>query len=199
MTLRWLIGCVVVAATAMAHAQTAPRPPELQPGATLPRPPGMAPSLPAPPDEEEVEYDHYGLQIAAADLVSMALLTNGAAKPGVVLYALDGPIIHALHGQGWRAVASLALRVGLPLALVGYGEGHGSGCAPDDWDCGEGGDGQRMVAATIAGAIAAIVDDTLLAQRVLRPSRSAKSAGATWSPQLAVSSRLTSLGVVARF
>jgi hypothetical protein len=73
----------------------------------------------------------YGWQLLAADAGVVGLASagfmfpheNGGAKVGaaVLMYLLDGPILHAAHGRGGGALRSVALRLGLPLAgaLVG--------------------------------------------------------------------------------
>lgn len=193
MALRWLIGCVVAAAAVTAHAQTAALPPALRPLS----PPGETPPRSVPPvaddDEEDLEYGHYGLEIVPADVAALVLVRTGdsVAKIGLGLYLLDGPIVHALHGQGGRAAGSFALRVGMPFA-IGFAFHSLAGGDSE-------GDGILTLLGVVLGAMgAAAIDDAAVARSVPRRP-SAKRAGATWSPHIAVSQRLTSLGVAGRF
>jgi hypothetical protein len=88
----------------------------------------------------------YGWQTLLTDAGSLTLVGIGAAATdssaqrgktlaialsaaGAIGYALGGPIVHFEHGQKNNAIASLALRAGLPVggALAGYLVGLG-GC-----------------------------------------------------------------------
>jgi len=57
---------------------------------------------------------------AAATGVMLVGLERGNTRTigvGLTMFALGGPIIHALHGHGRRALLSLSARVAAPLAL----------------------------------------------------------------------------------
>ena len=76
-----------------------------------------------------LESRWYGWQTLLAD-GSALLLASGASVP---VYVLGGPVIHWAHGNGWRGVGSLSLRVGAPVvfaaALVSTCDGGGEyGC-----------------------------------------------------------------------
>jgi hypothetical protein len=93
----------------------------------------------------------YGWQTLLTDVGSLSLVGIGAAVTdssasrgkavaitlsavGAIGYALGGPIVHFENGQKSNAIASLALRAGLPVggALAGYLVGLGSCTAHDD-------------------------------------------------------------------
>lgn len=106
-----------------------------------------APVFGAPPaeghddlDADEVpgpvhEQRWYGWQIlvvdGAADALAIATVAThrGGTYPTTLAgyslaaggYLFGGPIVHAVHGHGWRTLGSLGLRVGAPLggALLG--------------------------------------------------------------------------------
>jgi hypothetical protein len=92
----------------------------------------------------------YGWQTLLTDVGSLSLVGIGVAvidsstdrgkafaiglsAAGAIGYALGGPIVHYEHGQKNNAVASLALRAGLPVggALAGYLVGLG-GCTGNE-------------------------------------------------------------------
>lgn len=98
----------------------------------------------------------YGWQILAIDLPSIVAFTLGrrdesnpnhpAQTPrftatvhaALGAFALGGPVVHLAHGHGWRAGASLATRLVVPLAvflihatLVDEGECAGLECSRD--------------------------------------------------------------------
>lgn len=67
------------------------------------------------------EREWYGWQIAVADALSVALVATGRTVPAVIGlagYALAGPVIHVVHGDGVEALADLGLRVGLPVGVT---------------------------------------------------------------------------------
>jgi hypothetical protein len=109
---------------------------------------------------------------------------------------LGGPIIHAVHGQGVRTGASLALRVGLPIALAVAGAklAHHD-CGPDDDDCDDGSLGGAILGFGVGIVTAMVVDSAVIAGAV----EVRKPTGATWAPQIAVTPRHVGLGVVGRF
>lgn len=102
---------VVLAPAAIAHAE--PREGRLD---TREPNPGMATTAPEPRYALGPSY-WYGWQVLIADGVGLTLfLTADGERPGQLwaalgTYALGGPIVHASHGQGLRALGSLGLRV----------------------------------------------------------------------------------------
>lgn len=77
----------------------------------------------------------YGEQIMFADAGSIGLLVGVHDTPalGIASYAVLAPAVHLAHGQGERAVASLAMRL-VPVASVASlarceGGETGLGCA----------------------------------------------------------------------
>ncbi len=76
-----------------------------------------------------LESRWYGWQTLLADGSALLL----ASEASVPVYVLGGPVIHWAHGNGWRGVGSLSLRVGAPVvfaaALVSTCDGGGEyGC-----------------------------------------------------------------------
>ena len=96
----------LVAASAAAHAEPSAGPP------------GSAPPADAP--TEQVVTTRYGWQIAAVDVAVVAaaagLGENGGVQVGIAGLLLGGPIVHLAHGHSGRALGSLGLRAGVPVA-----------------------------------------------------------------------------------
>lgn len=106
----------------------------------------------------------YGSAIAATDLAGWsavagtALMNPRFKQAGMGALLLGGPLVHASHGHGGRALASLSLRVALPT--VGFMVGmHRESCS--SYECLK--EGSFWGAAT-GSAIASLVDVSLLAR-----------------------------------
>lgn len=88
------------------------------------QPPGLTPPQePAAPERVEVA-PAYRLQTAGVDLSALVMMSTGSSVGvgvGVATLALGAPALHLYHHQPGRAVASLGLRVGLPLAGMAIG------------------------------------------------------------------------------
>lgn len=128
---------------------------------------------PAPPPAET-----YTLQILAADGISLAVFGIGGAIEGsghgegadtlgnVLMYGglgglwLGGPIVHTAHGHWGLGLASLALRVALPVAGAAIG-GAAADCTKDEWLCGL---GEAVLGYTIGTAAAITIDAAVLAR-----------------------------------
>jgi len=155
--------------------------------------PANAAPVPSAPAPAPANTEWYGLPLLVSDLASAALwsLAAGAATSGpnnpagalVVLgvpgYLITSPIVHAVHGHGWRAVGSVVLRLALPAAggVVGAFVGaetcttppvpadalagsyyEGAGCGwPDGAITG------ALVGVVITGLGAMVIDDAVLA------------------------------------
>ena len=123
-----------------------------------PRPP------PPPPTTETIETS-YRYQAALADLGAVALIAGGIAgnsgpvvDVGLLAYALGGPLVHGIHGEGGRAAASLAIRVTLPVLNALFFAALAQQSSSDD-DEGVG----LVVGGFLLGGIAAmIIDDTAI-------------------------------------
>lgn len=169
----------------------APTPPAL----TAPAFPasGAGPGATAPASEQaEPERESYGWQIALADVAGTVLLVetdhgHGSASAGLMVYALGGPLVHVAHDQGGRALASLALRVGLPLASAWVWGGH---CSSSDDDCDNAG---TVAIGVILGALTAMVIDATALSHPVKATRPA------WAPQVTATPQRVSLGVLGRF
>jgi hypothetical protein len=132
---------------------------------------------------EGTERVSYGGQILASDATGLALLVSAAflyarsdragqvAFGGTVfLWGFGGPIIHALHGQKKRGLASLGLRWGLSfgigglIALAVSLDDEGSGPCDQSFDCFD--DGIATVTGfVLGGAFAQGLDWTYLAKK----------------------------------
>lgn len=169
-------------------------PPLTPPASTAPG--ATAPAAVEP--EAEPERESYGWQIAIADVASTVLIfkahDQSAATAGLLTYALAGPIIHGAHEQGGRAVASLVLRVGLPVvsawAWAGYAQ---SRCSPNDDDCET--EGAAAVGLLLGFATAMVIDATALSH----PVKAKQAARLTWVPHVAASRQQVGLGVLGQF
>lgn len=75
-----------------------------------------APPVKEPPPRYGPPY-WYGWQVNVVDAAGLAVLLTTSAErrwqPLVWLgvYALGGPVVHAAHGRGWRALGSFGMRV----------------------------------------------------------------------------------------
>jgi hypothetical protein len=170
---------VATIVTASAPVQAAP------PGMT----PAVDPAMPPAPSDATIAQPSYRAQLALADaaVVGVSLLgslsANNNAVPTLVIgtYLLGSPAIHLAHDHGSRAVASLGLRLGLPLlgAMLGAGAACGgrSSCGTD-----------AAIAVPAIGAVAGVLaasaidlvylgrEDTIAAPR-LSPTVSADGHG----------------------
>ena len=90
------------------------------------QPPGLTPMQePVAPERVEVE-PAYRLQTAGVDLSALLMMSTGSSAgvgAGIATLALGAPALHLYHHQPGRAVASLGLRVGLPLIGMAIGAG----------------------------------------------------------------------------
>lgn len=188
-------------ATAPAPASAAAPAPQVRAAAPTSRelsPPSLTapvragPGETAPASEQaEPERESYGWQIAIADVAGTVLLlesghSRGSANAGLAVYALGGPIVHLAHDQGGRALASVALRVGLPLASA-WLWGH---CSSRDDDCDNAG---AVAIGVILGVVSAMVIDATALSHPVKTTRPA------WAPQVTATPRRVSLGVLAQF
>ncbi len=138
-------------------------------------------------DEPAPETRWYGLQTMAADAVSTTLfllgpqdvIIKGSERPAFIALGLAGyfalpPLIHwAGHDRPGAALASLGLRVGVPLAgaLVGGLIGTavaGKGSADADIPPGVAGAAFGLI---VGAPVAMTLDWTLLSREPVAPSR----------------------------
>jgi hypothetical protein len=137
---------------------------------TLPAPPVIQA---APPVEMETRW--YGWQLLLADTASLLVMANGG-NAGIAVGAggllLGAPALHVANHNYVGAVASLAVRGGLALALAGLASGSAQqpACMQGDPTCPVGhavddiGTAGMLLGLAAGGLVFAIVDDTLLAK-----------------------------------
>jgi hypothetical protein len=122
-------------------------------------PPGMtAPLAPGPPVDQDT--GSYRLQTALCDVAALTMFAmqshsdgDAAGTIGLAMYVAGGPIVHLIHHHNGRAVASLALRVALPLVAGAVGAAMASGnCGGGDCD-----DGFAELGGVIIGAVVGMV------------------------------------------
>jgi hypothetical protein len=117
--------------------------------------PGLspAPAVATAAAPAAVEHSWYGWQILALD----AALVGGAAaseNPAPIFaMALSGPFIHLHHGHSQRALASLGLRVGAPIAGAAIGAGSCDDSDGEGWECIGAAAGGFLVGAAVAEGI----------------------------------------------
>lgn len=77
----------------------------------------------------EPERRWYGAQTLAVDAISIGLVLGGAraratewSTLGILGFVAGGPLVHAFHGHGEKALGSGLMRVGFPVAggVIGY-------------------------------------------------------------------------------
>lgn len=192
-----LLGMLAASAAlpARAHAQSAvelrPYTPSARPVVDPVAPPSVVHAAPARP---LVTRSWYGYQLMATDAASIGLLFAGPAAPlGGITFFGAPPAIHGLHGNARMAIASPAMRIGLPLVGMVLGS-SAERCErnPDsDFDmCGLGG---AMVGGGI-GLLAAMVVDYALAWQVTAAAPVAASAPPA-APRGAGGLRVSSAGL----
>ena len=168
------------------------------PGEFRPQALVMAPSAPA-----TVE-DSYGMELAAADILSLVTMYVGANAEsesllslGTLGLVLAAPAVHLVHDNGASALKSAGFRLTLPLAgmLIGYAVG------PDDFntdcidDCATFSSGSlsgMLIGGGIGVVTTLIIDYTVLGKKT-------EKAAATWQPTIGASSNGFSVGAVGHF
>lgn len=123
-------------------------------------PPGLTPVTAV----DSSDASSYRLQTAAVDATTLLLGfvaakadSDAALGAAVVTYVVGPALVHVWHHHSGRAVASLALRVGLPFVLAAVGNSLGkSQCS---YDCDNDADIALTAYGFIAGAIAASAID----------------------------------------
>jgi hypothetical protein len=146
----------------------------------------------------------YGWQVLAADgallgLTAVALAGDAEdlGQLSLLGFFVAGPLVHRAHAGGSRALASLGMRLGLPVvgAIIGVSTAT---CSPDEWLCGVGeaaiGMATGMAVAIAIDSIWAYEDSTPMPAPT-RPPR------ASWSvtPTVKVSETSAGIGLAARF
>jgi hypothetical protein len=95
---------------------------------------GVGETSPAPPARQTEQY--YGWQMMPIDAVAaVVILTNrdDFSELGAAGYLLGGATVHALNGNGRKAVASFVVRAALPaLGFIVGGIAHGMAT---DYEC----------------------------------------------------------------
>jgi hypothetical protein len=177
-------------------------PDDVKVGDVIWAPPIAEPERSVEPDQAKPEATPkrwYGEPILVADSTAYTCLLLAAAfdmkethqvfiPPALVAYTLAGPITHAAHGNWGRASASLAIRLGTPLATLMLGA---AGCTADSGDCPE----TLLVFGAIGMVAASAIDVAALAREAVppRPPRVA------WTPTLSLSRERATIGAVAQF
>jgi hypothetical protein len=198
-------GTAVTAPVAAAPAPSAPPAPATREPAHDARRAGSRAesAVPAPISHEPGPTHWYGWQILASDAASLLVATVGtraegsashySAFGGLLGYAAAPPLIHLLHDQGQRALGSVGMRLGFPVAGAAIGVVASSGCVGDDEEdlC------QVSWGALgfLIGTLSAIALDAALARESVPRQR----VGLQLSPQILVSKREAQLGLSGSF
>ena len=118
-------------------------------------------------DARPTEHHWYGWQSMLIDVPSVTLLYagtkshgGGAVLVGLVGIVTGGPIVHGAHERGGAAIASLLMRLALPVVGGAIGA---SRCTPHD--SGDFGCMGTTLDGVVYGALAAIVLDDLVLAR----------------------------------
>lgn len=179
-----LVAAVTALAAASAHAETTP--------------------APAPAGS-------YHFQILAADAAAFGLFFGGVLAQGpdgrdtfasdsmmaagALSFPLGAPIVHLVHGQGWRAAGSLALRLGVPLLGGAIGAGTAT-CTEHDFLCGL---PETGIGILVGSVVAAFVDGAFLARAPDGEEPPAPRGLASLSPRLTASHTGAVLGLGGNF
>ncbi len=171
---------------------------------TPPPPPAPLPSRELPPPGEAVyrppgaRRPWYGWQTLITDGAALTLalladsprssdLSSAVGLLALGAYGLGAPIVHAVHHNPGKGLASFGLRLGMPIAGAFAGASAASGC--NGFLCEVDGAAIGMLIG-LAGAVT--IDATVLAYEA-RPRPVRASAG--WSPQLLLTPRSGWVGV----
>jgi len=181
------------------------------------QPPGLTPARPAPVDPDDRykarrQASGYRGTILAADGVALGLmlwslqrereLDNGAGLVALSLttYGLAAPGVHLIKGRSKEALASLALRVGLPLVIGAIGN-ELAGCDydydPTNGRCDDYDLGGWVKGAAVGAIIASAIDIGVLAKPDRTPAPAHVSPG--WTPTVRSTTGGVALGVSGRF
>ena len=121
--------------------------------------------------EEEPPVASYRAQTVLADALAGAVMfaaynshddarAQALAKLGISAYVLGGPIVHLSKNRGKRALASIAMRIGLPI----LGGILGDGMTADNceyYSCGNDAPSDEQMFGVLVGAVAASTIDAL--------------------------------------
>ena len=203
--MRVAVAAVLALTCQLAHADPPsvllapePYPVVSPPGLTPAQPPVSAPA-PAP------GVASYRGQTLLADGIAAGLLVvalsssdyntqESMAKLSVGTYALGAPIIHVTKGRHGTALASLAMRVGLPIVggMLGDSMSKGTECYDDYCETNNGGE---IVLGVFAGAIAASALDAIYLAKGDAP----KQPEPAWTPTARASQTGFAVGVRGTF
>jgi hypothetical protein len=114
---------------------------------------------------------------------------------GLLGYVLGGPVVHVAHGNGWRALGSLGVRLAVPflVGLAAWGLFCLDSCSADAAAV-----GADLVTRTAGPVVGSAVDVLALAgPKEVREK--ARTAGVVFVPRLAVIGGRAMLGLGARF
>jgi hypothetical protein len=157
-------------------------------------PPGAQPEKPAATPRAAAPQEHwYGWQILVSDLSSLLVGGVTQAPIGALGYLVAPPMIHVFHGQGMLALASVGLRIGLPLAGAAVAIGGTHSCSSDD---GIGPCGVGWIAVGILVGLSGMGLDTAFAYE---PVQHPEPVGLRLLPQLLLSDRELRLGLAGSF
>ena len=189
---------LVIALTSAAHAN----PPGLTPpGLEEPPPPPNA----QPPAPSNQPAQSYRTMTFAADAAAVGMLflaidneNEDLAKLSLGTYLFGAPLVHVVKNRPSRALASLGLRVGLPIlgGMLGEAMHEEPECYEYDY-CGDyyEGPSDEAVLGIVGGALAAMVIDTAYLAKVDPPKREQPS----WTPTARATKGGFALGVNGRF
>jgi hypothetical protein len=177
-------------------ADTADTPP---PGPPLKLQPIVPPPILVPPpaldagEPGPIVRTRYGYrwQTITTDAIAIALslaidriAADGGTRPGALAtitigsYFFSAPLIHGVHRQGKRALASFGLRAGLPLVLGLLGEAIDDVPPCDNCKDTLRSDG-KVIGLTVGVLVAMAVDNVLLTRPIFRRTERPRAA---WTP-----------------
>jgi hypothetical protein len=155
-----------------------------------------ADSPPPQAPEEPVLVESYRATTLVMDGVAVVLVAAGedSSLIGIPLYVLGPPIVHMTKGRPGRAVASLAMRVGLPLLGVVIGDSIPQDCGPTG-DCMTA-PSMNVVIGLGTGIVAASALDAIFLARGDEPSAKLKT---SWQPVAHSTRGGFALGIAGQF
>ena len=147
---------------------------------------------PAAPTDTVTVKDWYGYQILGADAAVFAIAAGTHEGDLYFGWVGTGAAVHAAHGHGGRAVASVVMRAGLPVAGLLLGASSAKGCSGDLCEL-----GPALIGGMLGMGIAEVTDVAMAwdEEQVAVPK-----AARSWTPVASVRhDRGATFGIAARF
>jgi hypothetical protein len=161
-----------------------------------------APVVPLTPDADDqppVEKHWYGWQVLAADagglLATVGCVSISGADACLIPFLIAAPSVHLAHSRPMSALASVGLRVALPIVGAAIAV-QAANCSEDEWLCGLSEMGVGVMIGTVA---ASVLDLALLSTETRERPGVGPSRLSLLSPAVSAGPNGASFGLQGRF